>query len=262
MTLISSLQSHLNQTRSKWLDIDSTTLYSKASADRWSRIEILGHLIDSARYNLQRFTEAPLAEDSYQITGYKQVELVSFMDYQHQDATSILDLWLALNQCISTIWQSYTDETWRKQIIIKGELYDLQFLAEDYVNHMADHLHQIFDGIDLNPTLHGISLEAALTRFRSSQEQDGKPFVELMQYGDLSIEYYKPNKIDHQQPHTRDEVYIIISGSGQLIIGETSHPFKQHDIFFVKAGEPHKFDGFSDDFATWVVFYGFANSHC
>lgn len=83
-----------------------------------------------------------------------------------------------------------------------------------------------------------------------------KPFLELFSHGTLTIEIYQPVKIDHQQPHTRDEVYIVISGSGQFYNDGTTVDFNAGDFLFVPAGKEHRFLDFSEDFSTWVIFYG------
>lgn len=67
---------------------------------------------------------------------------------------------------------------------------------------------------------------------------------------------YKPNKIDKQQPHTRDEIYVVVSGSGYFVNGDERHPFVPGQVLFVPAGTIHRFEDFTDDFATWVFFYG------
>lgn len=83
-----------------------------------------------------------------------------------------------------------------------------------------------------------------------------KPFVELFTHGTLSVEIYKPVEVDLQQPHDRDEVYVIITGHGEFICGEERSRFVQGDFLFVPAGVEHRFVNFTDDFSTWVIFYG------
>lgn len=84
---------------------------------------------------------------------------------------------------------------------------------------------------------------------------DQIPALVLAQ-GSLMVEYYAPRGTDGQQPHTRDELYVIISGSGGFVNGEDRHAFGPGDVISVAAGVPHRFEDFSDDFATWVIFYG------
>lgn len=81
-------------------------------------------------------------------------------------------------------------------------------------------------------------------------------FVELFKHKSLSIELYKPEKIDKQQPHTRDEIYVVVSGSGMFFCDGLTVDFAQGDILFVPAGAKHRFENFSDDFMSWVLFYG------
>ncbi|MEP7267259.1 MAG: cupin domain-containing protein [Saprospiraceae bacterium] len=97
-----------------------------------------------------------------------------------------------------------------------------------------------------------ITSDHALNRLKLSQ----KPFLELFKHGTLSIEIYKPDETDHQKPHDKDEVYIIISGNGKFINGDEIVEFGAGDFLFVPAGVHHRFIEFSNDFSTWVIFYG------
>lgn len=97
-----------------------------------------------------------------------------------------------------------------------------------------------------------IPITTALSRLSDSHQ----PFQELFTHGTLSIELYKPDKTDLQQPHDRDEVYIIVSGSGKFKNGNNVYDFKPHDFLFVPAYTDHRFFEFTDDFVTWVIFYG------
>jgi quercetin dioxygenase-like cupin family protein len=82
------------------------------------------------------------------------------------------------------------------------------------------------------------------------------PFVELFQHGTLNVEFYKPHEVDSQQPHVRDEIYVVASGSGWFMNGDSRQKFETGEVLFVAAGVEHRFIDFSDDFATWVFFYG------
>lgn len=97
-----------------------------------------------------------------------------------------------------------------------------------------------------------ISAESALVSLGKSPQ----PFVELFKHGSLSVEVYKPIKIDHQKPHQKDEVYVIIEGHGDFFCDGKMVSFKKGDFLFVPAGVEHRFINFSDDFSTWVIFYG------
>jgi mannose-6-phosphate isomerase-like protein (cupin superfamily) len=82
------------------------------------------------------------------------------------------------------------------------------------------------------------------------------PFLSVFEHGTLSVEIYKPKKVDLQKPHTRDEVYIIISGSGAFVNDGIRSEVKTGDFLFVPTGIAHRFENFTEDFSTWVLFYG------
>jgi mannose-6-phosphate isomerase-like protein (cupin superfamily) len=84
----------------------------------------------------------------------------------------------------------------------------------------------------------------------------GAPFVTMMAGGSMSVEVFAPKGADLQQPHTQDELYFIHSGAGQIIINGQRFDAATGDAFFVAAGAAHHFENFSNDFVTWVVFYG------
>ena len=82
------------------------------------------------------------------------------------------------------------------------------------------------------------------------------PFLKLFAHGSLIIEVYKPEGKDLQTPHSRDEVYIIISGTGEFVNNGIRTDFSPGDFLFVPAGIVHRFENFTTDFSTWVIFYG------
>ena len=59
-----------------------------------------------------------------------------------------------------------------------------------------------------------------------------------------------------QEPHDRDEIYMVASGQGTFVRGEERVAFRANDMLFVPARMQHRFEDFSADFATWVVFWG------
>jgi mannose-6-phosphate isomerase-like protein (cupin superfamily) len=98
-----------------------------------------------------------------------------------------------------------------------------------------------------------VTVAQGLGRLPGSQ---GERYVELFQHGSLSVELYAPRGTDPQTPHTRDEVYVVIEGSGSFRNGTERHRFERGDVLFVAAGVEHRFEEFTDDLAVWVFFYG------
>jgi mannose-6-phosphate isomerase-like protein (cupin superfamily) len=84
----------------------------------------------------------------------------------------------------------------------------------------------------------------------------GERFVTAFAHGTMSVEFYAPIDRDPQTPHQQDELYFIHSGQGKLLIDGELHPCNAGMVFFVPAGAEHRFEGFSEDFSTWVVFWG------
>ena len=85
---------------------------------------------------------------------------------------------------------------------------------------------------------------------------NGEHSVVLFEHGSLLVKISAPSGTNQQQPHSRDEVYIIARGTGEFVHGDTRVSFEAGDFLFVAAGEPHHFENFTDDFAVWVLFYG------
>ena len=85
---------------------------------------------------------------------------------------------------------------------------------------------------------------------------DGKRFATIFEHGSLAVEIYAPRDPDPQQPHTRDEVYFVASGSGEYVCGASRQAFGPTDLLFAAAGVAHRFENFSDDLVVWVLFYG------
>ena len=116
----------------------------KSSVNSWSRIEILGHLIDSGIYNLQRFSEVQFEDRPYKIRKYNQNELVKTNDYQNADPLELLSFWLSVNERIIQLLKSQNEITLRYVIELHtGELSDLKFLIQEYIKHLDSHLEKI-----------------------------------------------------------------------------------------------------------------------
>ena len=98
-----------------------------------------------------------------------------------------------------------------------------------------------------------LSLDEGLARLPGPA---GERFAELFRHGSLAVEAYAPRGSDPQLPHTRDEAYVVVRGSGWFVKGERRERFGPGDFLFVPAGVVHRFEKFTDDLAVWVMFYG------
>lgn len=240
------------------LGLTDADLTAKPNPKKWSKKEILGHLIDSAQYNLQRFTTAPLATTAYQVIPYPQSELVDRNQYQNAELPHLVQLWQSLNQQIHHVCTNLSATDLKKAILLPDQQeVDLAFLIKDYLTHFEYHLAQILppDESSLGLTEpDGINYQTAHQRLQAVLAT--QKFVTLFRHGSMYVELYAPEKEDLQQPHEQDELYVIISGSGTFFKAGKRFPFQAGDVIFVGAGKVHRFEDFTSDFQTWVVFYG------
>lgn len=81
-------------------------------------------------------------------------------------------------------------------------------------------------------------------------------YMRFLERPNFDVGMYKPDRVDDQKPHTRDELYVIVNGQSDFICqGDETH-VEQGDVLFAPAGVAHRFVNFSEDFATWVIFIG------
>lgn len=142
---IETLKNLIQKAENYFQTISSEELENKLDENKWSKKEILGHLIDSGINNLQRFTEIEFKPKPFPIRKYMQNELVIANDYQNADFGELLNFWKAINHRIEKIMARQTPETLKYEVLINGsQIESLEFLMKDYVKHMEHHLTQIF----------------------------------------------------------------------------------------------------------------------
>ena len=99
-------------------------------------------------------------------------------------------------------------------------------------------------------------LLARLPGARTEKWPDGEPFASAFGHGTMSVEVFVPRGIDHQEPHSQDELYFIMAGSADFVREGRRSAVAVGDALFVPAGERHHFEAISSDFISWVVFWG------
>jgi len=112
-------------------------------AGGWSRKEVLGHLIDSASNNHQRFVRAAL-QDSLEFPGYEQNGFVRVQAPGEADWRVLVSLWAAYNRYLAHVIARLPESKFNTPCQIgSNEPVTLEFLANDYVRHLVHHLEQI-----------------------------------------------------------------------------------------------------------------------
>jgi hypothetical protein len=105
-----------------------------------------------------------------------------------------------------------------------------------------------------------LTVADGFTALNRRNEQDGTPArraIMLFERADFDVRLYAPTGADYpQNPHARDELYVIASGSGKFTSADETETCREGDVFFVPAGGEHGFSDLSADFSTWVIFFG------
>jgi hypothetical protein len=117
---------------------------AKPNPEKWSKKEILGHLIDSASNNQQKFVRTMQAEQHVDFVGYAQNFWVDAQHYNQVDWLEIIALWESYNRLLARIIQNAPAEKLENTISIDGsQPFTLRFIMADYVEHLKHHLNQI-----------------------------------------------------------------------------------------------------------------------
>lgn len=141
------LEIHIETFPGKMKQLANEELLKRPAPGKWSKQEILGHLIDSAINNLKRFTEIQFLPQPYTVISYQQNELVIVNDYQNLQLQQLLDLYQALNRQIVSVVRNIPVEKLDYPVdpqYESKELKTLSWIICDYVAHMEHHFRQIF----------------------------------------------------------------------------------------------------------------------
>ena len=116
---------------------------SRPAPNKWSKKEILAHLIDSASNNHQRFVRAA-TQGNLEFPGYDQEKLVVLQNANGASWELVIELWSAYNRYLAHVLQQLPESSAQIQCSIGGRPpVTLVWLAGDYVEHLKHHLNQI-----------------------------------------------------------------------------------------------------------------------
>lgn len=132
---------HIYTTR---LEAVTDDAYSrKPQPEKWSKQEILGHLIDSAQNNIRRFIVAQYEDTPF--IRYNQDDWVRCSGYRTANTRHLIALWSLLNRHLATVLAHIPAEAAERKVAMGGQPQTLTWVAADYCNHLLHHLHQILD---------------------------------------------------------------------------------------------------------------------
>ncbi len=124
------------------MNIDEATFSIKPARDKWSKKEIIGHLIDSATNNHQRFVRGQF-EDVPKI-AYDQDKWAKYSFHQQIESRQLITFWTVYNRQLINLSRNISAENWNRKCETGNEKrYTLEFLLIDYVEHLEHHLGQV-----------------------------------------------------------------------------------------------------------------------
>jgi hypothetical protein len=138
------LSTIVSQSRGKLQALSEKEVMRERGAGKWVKKEILGHLIDSAFNNHQRFVRAQMTERLVW-PGYDQDQWVSFQKHRERPWPELVQLWEQLNRHIVHVMANVPPGRLNAQCVIgDSDPVTLEWLMNDYVRHLRHHLDQIF----------------------------------------------------------------------------------------------------------------------
>jgi hypothetical protein len=144
--MIDALREHkaaVAQAVPRLLKISEAESIVRPSSEKWSKKEILGHLIDSASNNHQRFVRAQLSSE-IRLPEYEQEMWVKTQGYQGESWEDLVQLWRLYNLHLLHVAEAIPDERLKSLCFIgESEPVTLEFIVTDYVRHMKHHIDQI-----------------------------------------------------------------------------------------------------------------------
>jgi hypothetical protein len=140
---VGELTGIIRQYSERFSEISDADLEAKPVLTKWSRKEVIGHLIDSSQNNLRRFITSQYEPAPPNIV-YEQDFWVTANNYNKMPNADIIGLWRMLNERIVAVLSNMPDANRQKQCTIGGgSLVTLEWLAQDYVAHLKHHVNQI-----------------------------------------------------------------------------------------------------------------------
>ena len=141
--VLDRFRSVIERATGKLARISETESADPVAPRQWSRKQILGHLIDSAANNHQRFVRSQL-ESPLHFPGYAQEQWVKTQNYQDESWGYLVACWAGYNRHLLHVIAQIPAEKLANQCVIGGsDTVTLEFLARDYVRHLEHHLAQI-----------------------------------------------------------------------------------------------------------------------
>ncbi|MGN7762256.1 DinB family protein [Paenibacillus sp. 22594] len=144
-TTIIALQSLLKEVPAAFASYSPEEATALRPGGKWSKLQLLGHLCDSATNNLARFIKVQYEPQPLRLALYDQDEWMAAQQHGSSAPGEVSALWTSLNQAILRVITRLTPDQLQLVFLMEnGGTVTLQWLIEDYLDHMKHHLEQIF----------------------------------------------------------------------------------------------------------------------
>ena len=212
-----NLESIIHQASARLSQASEEMTSRKPSPQKWSAKEILGHLIDSASVNHERFLRVWLA-DGLILLGYPQDDFVRLEAWQERPWSEIVTLWQALNLHLAHLIERLPEAILQHRFTVGQNTVTLEFLTEDYLAHLEHHLRQIWQ---------------RLVQIRPATLEDAEPIAQLVRQ--VWAGRVAANSSGHQETAAKVELDLQkgfgwVALEGESVVGSVRLMRHPHEI--------------------------------
>jgi hypothetical protein len=142
LSIAAQLEDLIQQYLGSLYAIDEEEMSYKPSVTKWSKKEIVGHLVDSAQTNIRRLIVSQYENEPF--IKYDQDKWVSASGYQQYQLSDLINLWYLLNKHFVAVMRNTSPEMAQRKCKTDGT-HTLEWIAQDYIKHLTHHLHQVLN---------------------------------------------------------------------------------------------------------------------
>lgn len=133
-------------------ELEDSSIARRPAPGKWAPKEILGHLIDSAGNNQQKFVRT-MQQPRLEFPGYRQDDWVDLQRWAGADWANMVGLWKSYNHHLAFLIENVDPKHLKHEIVIEGVgPFTLEFVMSDYLEHLKHHLKQILPDLAPNDT--------------------------------------------------------------------------------------------------------------
>ncbi|MEO6722143.1 MAG: DinB family protein [Ferruginibacter sp.] len=121
-------------------EITEEEFIARRAPGKWTKKELVGHLVDSAQNNIRRFVVGQYEQHPF--IKYDQDKWVAAANYQQYNTADLLAFWILINKHICVLLRNMPSGAEQRECMT-DQLHSIAWLAQDYIRHLLHHLHQV-----------------------------------------------------------------------------------------------------------------------